>query len=183
MKQTPYLSIIQREIAQVLDRVEPEQTEALLELLLGAPTVFCDGLGRSALAMRGFAMRLGQLGRPSVLVGETTAPSFQPGDVLMVCSASGTSPVLCYHARQAVEHGGAVALLTGAPQSPLADLASAAVILPAPHKDEGRSASCQPMGSLFEQCALLLCDSLTLSLMDRLAVTAEDMRRRHANIE
>ena len=43
--------------------------------------------------------------------------------------------------------------------------------------------SVQPLGTLFEQSLLILCDSLILELMQRSGIGAAQMLERHANLE
>jgi 6-phospho-3-hexuloisomerase len=66
-------------------------------------------------------------------------------------------------------------------------LADDRVVIPAPSLKtaEGISAlvSVQPLGSLFEQSMLILCDSLILGLMQRTGVNTGQMFERHANLE
>lgn len=180
-----YRTCMLKEVQTAFEALHLDQLRKALEELERAEHVFCDGLGRSGLSMRGFAMRLGQMGRKSVLVGEATAPAFEKGDLLVLCTASGTSPVLLYHAQRAKGYGGRILLLTGNPCSPLAELADALILVQAPDKDqEGQKrASVQPMGSLFEQVSGLVCDLMAVTMMDRLGLTSEEMRKYHANIE
>ncbi|WP_202983829.1 SIS domain-containing protein [Gilliamella sp. ESL0254] len=51
--------------------------------------IFVYGTGRSGLMLKALAMRLMQLGLNAFVVGETTTPSTQQGDLLIVASASG----------------------------------------------------------------------------------------------
>lgn len=180
-----YRTQILGELSAAFEALDLGQMNAAAEEIAGAGCVFCDGLGRSGLAMRGFAMRLGQMGRKSALVGEATAPAFSAGDLLVICTASGSSPVLLYHAQRARSYGGRVLLITGKEHSPLTELSDARILVPAPDKDqEGQGrASVQPMGSLFEQTSQLICDLLAVSLMERWNLTSEEMRKYHANIE
>ena len=71
--------------------------------------------------------------------------------------------------------------------SPLAELADLRVVIPAPSLKSAEecigSISVQPMGTLFEQSMLILCDSLILGLMQRTGVSAAQMFERHANLE
>lgn len=176
---------IQKEIQTALEMVDLEQLDAAVQQIMDADRVFCDGLGRSGLAMRGFAMRLGQMGKKSVLVGEATAPAFEKGDLLLIDTASGTSPVLLYHAGKARDLGGRILLITGNRHSPLAEMADGLILVQAPDKDQMglERSSIQPMGSLFEQVSQVLCDLLAVALMDRWGLTSEEMRKYHANIE
>lgn len=179
-----YRKQILSEISESLAGVEPSQLEAAAALIRRCGRIFCDGLGRSALSARGLAMRLVQLGFKSCMVGDATAPAFGAGDLLLICTASGTSPALLYHAQSAKELGGTVLLITANLHSPLAGLAQEVILIPAPDKDGPQaSASVQPMGTLFEQTAQLVCDMLVLELMRQTGTAAADMRKRHANIE
>ncbi len=71
--------------------------------------------------------------------------------------------------------------------SPLAELADHRIVIPAPSlkADEGEPGhtSVQPMGTLFEQSLLILCDSLVLGMMQRTGVNSAQMFKRHANLE
>lgn len=180
-----YKNQILSELKNAFEALDDGQLRSAVQEIAGAGRVFCDGLGRSGLSMRGFAMRLGQMGRKSALVGEATAPAFSAGDLLLLCTASGTSPVLLYHAQRAKSYGGRVFLITGNAGSPLAKLADGLILVQAPDKDqEGQGrASIQPMGSLFEQVSQLICDLLAVKLMDLWGLTSEEMRKYHANIE
>lgn len=180
-----YREIIINEVETSINAIDLIQVENMVQEITKAKRVFCDGLGRSGLAMRGFAMRIGQMGKESALVGEATAPAFQAGDILVICSASGASPTLLYHAQKAKKLGGKVMLITGKTNSALSELADGMIIVYAPDKDqEGASkGSIQPMGSLFEQTSQLVCDLMAVKLMEKLKLTSEEMRKFHANIE
>lgn len=180
-----YQKQIISELSEAFQAVKPEQLQAVVGRIQYSGKVFCNGLGRSFLTMRGFAMRLVQLGFQGCIVGEVTAPALEKDDLLLICTASGTSPVLLHHAQQAIKNGGKVALITGSPSSPLAELATDIILIPASNKDSIQSelTSIQPMGSLFEQISQLVCDTLTLMLMEQTNISADDMRKRHANIE
>ena len=71
--------------------------------------------------------------------------------------------------------------------SPLAELADYRVVIPAPSlqaSEEVRGLmSVQPLGTLFEQSLLILCDSLIVELMQRSGIGAAQMLERHANLE
>lgn len=180
-----YQKNILAEISTSFLAVKTSELQAVVSRIHSSGRIFCDGLGRSALAMRGFAMRLTQLGFQSSLVGEPTAPAFGTDDTLVICTASGSSPVLLYHAQLAKKQQGSVILITGNPQATLAELANEIIVIPASNKDslQAERSSIQPMGSLFEQTSQLVCDVLVLKLMEEFGISAEDMRTRHANIE
>lgn len=173
------------ELKSSLSEIDLAQTEQFVQEICSAKKIFCDGLGRSGLAMRGFAMRMEQMGLRSILVGEATAPAFEEGDLLIICSGSGASPTLLYHAKKAKAYGGKVLLITGRQESELAKLADKVLLIGAPDKDVAgqEKGSIQPMATLFEQTSNLICDIISLNLMDELKISSEEMRKYHANIE
>jgi 6-phospho-3-hexuloisomerase len=181
------LATITAEISDCLIRVSPESMEAALEELAAAPRIFVAGMGRSGLGIRAFAMRLMHLGKRAYVVGETTTPGIAAGDLLAIGSGSGRTEGLLAVARQARELGARVLLITIDPHSPMASLADCVVAIPAPSprvQAECRvRPSIQPLGSLFEQCLLLLLDALVVHLLQREGVDPGEMWARHANLE
>jgi 6-phospho-3-hexuloisomerase len=172
------------ELNRATRAIDADALEGLCRRIAGAGRIFCEGAGRSSLAMQGFSMRLMQLGLRSSLVGEATTPAFQPGDLLLVCSASGNSARFLEHARLAKKLCGDVGLLTTSLYSALLDLSDSVIIIPAPSKNNTeKTGSIQPMGTLFEQTAQVACDVMVLRLMELLPATEEKMRSRHANLE
>ncbi len=178
---------IVREIGECLAEVRQESIEQALRQITGAKRVFLAGSGRSALGIRGFAMRLMHLGIDAHLVGETTTPAICAGDCLIIGSGSGRTASLVAIAEKAKEMGAKILLFTIDPNSPIAELANAVVVIPASSPKAQTSTpkrqSIQPMGSLFEQCLFLLFDALVLVLMQKYDVTAAEMFTRHANLE
>lgn len=140
--------------------------------------IFVYGAGRSGLMLKALAMRLAQLGRTAYVVGETTTPAIEEGDLLIVASASGSTHSTCHFAKCAKKAGARVFVITANPHSPLTAIAPAGLILPASSKDS-TTGSRQIMGSLFEQALLLFCDAVVASCHHN----AADMRKRHANLE
>lgn len=158
-----------------------------MDLLDAAPRVFVTGAGRSALAMRGFAMRLMHRGTAAYVVGDVTTPAIGAEDLLVVGSGSGRTPGVLLQVDTAKQLGARVLLVTIVPGSPIGALADAIVAVPAPSpKAENAGptvASQQPMGSLFEQSLLLVCDAMVLASMRRHGIDPDGMLRRHANLE
>ena len=140
--------------------------------------------------MRALGMRLMHLGKTVYVVSETTTPGITAEDLLILGSGSGRTPSLLAIGEQARRQGAKTLLCTSDKTSPLAVLADHLVLIPAPLiEDEnekkgkhGRS-SVQPLGTLFEQALLILCDSLILRLMQRNGVSAAQMFERHANLQ
>ncbi len=177
------------EIQRTLDRVSIEEVEALVREILEARRIFVAGAGRSGLVMKGYAMRLVQLGLQVHVVSETTTPAVGPGDLLLIGSGSGVTERLVHYAGKAVGTGARVTVATADAGSPAARLADRVVVIPAPtpksSKETGdeESRSRQPMGTLFEQCLGVMLDASVMLLMTRLDETGRSMFARHANLE
>lgn len=177
---------IVREIDKCLGKVRQESIEQAFPQISGAKRVFLAGSGRSALGIRGFAMRLMHLGMDAHMVGETTTPPICVGDCLIIGSGSGRTPSLVAVAERANAIGAKIVLFTIDANSPIAAQAHTIVHIPAispKAENSPRGQSLQPMGSLFEQCLFLLLDALVLTLMRQNNVSAADMFKRHANLE
>lgn len=154
------------------------------DLLLRAPAVFTIGAGRSGLALQMGAMRLMHLGLAVHVVGETTAPAIGDGDVLVAASGSGTTGRVVRAAQKARECGASVVALTTARDSPLAEGATEVLEITAADKqDFDGTVSGQYAGSLFEQCVLMLTDSLFHTLWLAGGRRASELWRAHANLE
>lgn len=178
---------IVREIGECLSHVSPERMEHALQEIPAARRVFLAGAGRSALGIRGFAVRLMQLGKDAHLVGEATTPAINSSDLLIIGSGSGRTASLLSLAAKAKDIGARIMVVTVDPASPIAQLADCMLEIPAPTAKADKAVSTvksiQLTGSLFEQCLLILLDSLALLLMQREGITAQEMLARHANLE
>ncbi len=166
---------ILNEVGAALSEMGSTEVGKLCELLASSPRAFVTGEGRSGLVARCFAMRLMHLGLPVHVVGETTSPRLEAGDVLVAVSGSGETLKTCTTARLAAMAGGTVVAVTAAAQSALASSSSLIVLIPAGGSD-------QYGGSLFEQSALIALDATALVLRQRLEVSDESMHGRHANL-
>jgi 6-phospho-3-hexuloisomerase len=173
-------------VARVLARVRTTEVEAFEKTILGSRRVFLTGLGRTGLIARGFAMRLMHLGRRVYHVGDVITPAIRRGDLLVVCSRTGRSPVLRHYMRTAHRAGARVALVTADRKGPIATYADVILALP---DGEGvkRARKPQgllpPLGSVFEQALLLVLDQVVVHLMGILGLSPEDLRRIHTTFE
>jgi 6-phospho-3-hexuloisomerase len=181
------LEQILAEVAACVRQVSIEDLARAVELMDFFPRIFVAGAGRSGLCMRALGMRLMHLGKTVYVVGETTTPSIAANNLLILGSGSGWTASLLAIAGQAQRQGAKVLLFTTDAASPLANLADFRVIIPAPSLKTAKGIngplSVQPLGTLFEQSMLVLCDSLILGLMQRTDVNAAQMFERHANLE
>lgn len=178
---------ILEEIAGTIDRAEIDSTGALLSAIQKAARVFVTGAGRSGLMMRGFAMRLMQLGIDTYVVGETTTPKILDTDILIVGSGSGRTGGPLSHAQIAHNTGVPIFAITVAHESPLNGIASVVIRLPGTaakvHEKQDLPPSVQPMGSLFEQVLLIYLDAIIIMLMKEMDVQADMLINRHTTLE
>ena len=185
-------------ISDAMEKVDPENVEDLVKELNRAHDegrrVLVVGAGRSSLVGRAFAMRLMHLGLNVYVLGETINPSVADGDIALVISGSGSTALPVTVAEIAKKLGVRVLAVTSNPESPLGKLADLTVVVPgrskAAREDEyhsrqllGEHESLTPMGTLFENSSMVFLDSLIAELMDRLGVSEDEMKRRHAAIE
>jgi 6-phospho-3-hexuloisomerase len=170
------------EIASAVGSIATDAVEQAITEIDGAARIFVFGEGRSGLALRMGAMRLIHLGKNVHVVGDATTPAIAPGDLLIVGSGSGTTPVTVLIAEQARGAGARLLTITANPSATLAGLADVVLALRTPSKDgRGGGGSVQAGGSLFEQGLLVLLDTLFLLIAGDSA--ADQIAQRHANLE
>ena len=169
--------IVQDEIADALLAVDREAFAGALAAFADRQRRwFFSGQGRSGLIARMAAMRFMHLGYATHVVGEATAPAVRAGDGFLLVCGSGKTPVSVGFAEIAKSEGATLLVVTRAPESTLAGLAD--VVLPI-----SAASTRQFGGSLFEQCALILLDSIALSLAAERTDAHAEMWRRHTNMQ
>lgn len=178
------ISLVRDEITNTAAKIDARELAGLAGHLTQGGRVFVAGAGRSGLVLRMAAMRLMHLGLTVHIAGDTTTPAISSGDLLLVASGSGTTSGVVKSAETAAKAGARIAAFTTNPDSPLAGLADALVIIPAAQKtDHGSSVTRQYSGSLFEQVLFLATEAIFQSLWDNTDVPAEELWLRHANLE
>lgn len=121
-----------QEIRPVIAGMDPEVFSHAVAMLHTAPRIFLAGAGRSGLLMKMFAMRLMQAGCNAAVAGESTTPSIQRRDLLVVSSGSGNTATMRVLAETGVRMDASILLLTYSPDSILARSASHVLSLPVP---------------------------------------------------
>lgn len=177
-------TLILNELERTLAVVSEAEIDVSQRIILAAKRLFVTGAGRSGLALKMAAMRLMHLGLVVHVVGEVTAPAIGPDDLLLVASGSGTTAGAVHAAEVALKAGAQVLVLTTAPASKLAGLAQQVIVIPAAAKqDHGGMKSEQYAGALFEQSVLLVMDAMFQGMWHERGESAEQLWKRHANLE
>lgn len=189
---------IAEQILKVARAVDRQQVLKMLEMLLetrerGAK-VLIVGAGRSGLVGKAFAMRLMHLGFSVYVMGETITPAVSSGDLVIAISGSGTTQIVVSVAEAAKSMGARVLAVTSFPDSPLARVSDHVVRIPGRTKVSkevdyfarqvlGIYEPLAPLGTLFEDAAMVFFDGVVVALMRALGVGEDYMMARHANIE
>ena len=173
------------EVAEMLSRIDQQQEEAVCDAILAANRVFVAGAGRAGNLMKGFGMRMMHMDLKSYVVGESVTPGIAAGDLLIIGSGSGETGSIVNMAGKAKKLGAKVALITTTPDSSAGRLSDYIIHIPAISKlvEHDKVPSFQPMANVFEQSMLFLQDAITMTLMDRLNKTSDQMYKNHANLE
>ena len=191
-----------REIVEFIGRslreIDKGSIESFVQHLVRAYNTQCKvivvGVGRSGLVGRGFAMRLRHLNISSYVLGETITPSIGKGDMLVAISGSGSTQIVVAAAEAAKRVGATVVAITSYPDSPLGNVADLVIKLPgrtklAPLDDYftrqilGIHEPLSPLGTLFEDTAMVMLDAVIAEVMHRLGINEDELRKMHANIE
>ncbi len=185
-------------IDKVIEKLRDNEVRAMIDTLVDAyrngRKVLVMGAGRSGLVGRAFAMRLMHLGFNVYVLGETITPSIGETDVVVAISGSGRTQLIVTAAEAAKKVKAKIVAITSYIDSPLAKLADIVVEIPgrtklAPDIDYfarqilGIHEPLAPLGTLFEDTAMVFLDGVTVELMHRLGKSEKDLRAKHANIE
>ncbi len=201
-REIKYLKNVMRDIANFVlktaDVVLEDQISKALELLEEAyrnrRTILVMGAGRSGLVGRAFGMRLLHLGFNVFVLGDTIVPPIRKDDVVVAISGSGRTKLIVTAAEAAKSVGAKILTITSYSDSPLAQLSDVIIVIPGRTKVSveedyfarqilGIHEPLAPLGTLFEDAAMIFLDSLIVELMHLLGVSEKDMSSRHANIE
>ncbi len=169
---------ILKEISNSLKDIPDEVSERFIDMLASARKTFIYGAGRSGLAGKFFAVRLVQLGLDVHFVGDMTTPIVREGDLTIIVSNTGETMSAVQTANISRRLGSNVIGVTTDDDSKLGQAANLVVRLPQPCNGDKKKMA--PLGTLFEDAAIIFFDSLVPPLMERLQQDEADMRHRHA---
>lgn len=170
-----FLTLITESIKGIYDQ---DRLKKFIELLEGAEKIFVVGIGRSGLVAKAFAMRLMHLGYKAFVIGETTTPRIEAGDLLVAISGSGETGYVVAIAKKAKEIGARVVAITSAENSTLSRLSDFSITLKNRFGKEAKNIA--PMGTLFEVTALVFLDGTVAEIMEKKNLREEDLAKRHA---
>ncbi|MFT0899025.1 SIS domain-containing protein [Candidatus Methanoprimaticola sp. MG2] len=158
--------------------VDPDSKESLIASILEKRKVFIYGSGRSGLVGQLFAVRLVQLGLDVHFVGEMTTPIIGKEDLTILISFTGKTSSVVQTAEIARHIGSETVCITGTASSPLTGTSDVSLIMEVPESEEIRKTA--PLGTIFEDSALILFDIIVAEIMERKGISEQDMRYRHA---
>ena len=158
--------------------VDPGSKERLVDAILGRRKIFVYGSGRSGLVGQMFAVRLVQLGLDVHFIGEMTTPMIGRDDLTLLISFTGRTSSVVQTAQIARRIGSETISVTGTRDCPLVEVSDCSVVMDVPDGDGVKEAA--PLGTIFEDSALLLFDCVVGEIMERESATEGEMRGRHA---
>ena len=188
------MSMILRHIEKIMDELDDSEVDQMIGAIRSAKTLFVIGAGRSGLVAKSLAMRLMQLGLDTHVIGEVTTPAVTKGDLFIAVSGSGGTESIITAAKTAKKIDAKVLTITSYPNSPLGEISDVVVTIHGRTKIDdtknylkdqitGTHSSLTPMGTLFEDTAMIFFDGIVARLMVDLGKGEEDMKLRHSTVE
>lgn len=171
------IDYILKGIQETLD-AEVEQTPKFVDMILSSRKIFLYGVGRSGLIAKAFAIRLVQMGLEVFFIGETITPIVEEGNVVIIVSYTGETMSAVQTANIVRRVGAKVVSVTANDHSKLSNASNLVIVLHPPKDDERKRLA--PLGTLFEDSALIYLDSIVALLMEKLGQSEGLMRGRHA---
>ncbi len=162
-----------------LENPDYDNINVAVELISSSNNVFVYGSGRSGLVGKTFAMRLMQLGLNSHFVGETTTPAVKGGDCVILVSKTGETQTAIQTARIVDERvpGADIIVISASPDSTLVEFGDINVIIDIENGEEDNRYA--PLGTVFEDTAMIFLDGLIAVLMEELGEEVADLKDRH----
>ncbi len=162
-------------IRKSISSVKPEVQSKFIDMIAEAKTVFIYGAGRSGLIGQLFAVRLVQIGLNVHFIGDMTTPIISSEDVAILISNTGETMSVVQTANIARRLGCNVISVTSNESNKLAHASNHIVVL-----EQEKKIDSAPLGTMFEDSVSIFFDSIIPRLMEKLNVTEDDMRKRHA---
>jgi len=176
---------LEESVNHIVDSIESsvedldfDNVKEAVNLINDCENVFVYGSGRSGLVGRTFAMRLMQLGLNSFFIGETITPAVKDNDCVFFVSKTGETQTAIQAAGIVSERVEAdIIVLTASPRSTLANYADVIITLNVTESEEDTYLA--PLGTVFEDSAMIFLDGFVAVLMDQIGEDEDGMRYRH----
>ncbi len=168
----------------IADSIKDKEIKKIEKIIKNSRSIFITGKGRSGLIGKAFAMRLAQLGLNVHVTGDVTTTAIKEGDCLIIISSSGTMDCMTSKLLGKLKDNFNTILLTANRDSELAN-SSNVIIDIGPWRDygeeiqAGREDNITPLGTLYEDTALLILDGLVAELMEHYNKTEKDLAKKH----
>jgi 6-phospho-3-hexuloisomerase len=173
------------ELNQAIDKLDENNCDQAVDVISSAHRIALYGVGREGLQIKGFAMRLFHLGLKVSVVGDMTTPPLGKGDLLIVSAGPGYFSTVSALIETASKAGATTLCITAQRDGASARAADHVLVIPAQTMadDMGAKTSTLPMGSLYEGAQYVVFECLILKLRQVLAVSTDNMRQNHTNLE
>ncbi|MBQ7701411.1 MAG: SIS domain-containing protein [Candidatus Methanomethylophilaceae archaeon] len=174
---TQSLDYILDQVRDTVSSIDDAAQDRLIDEIVKAKKIFIYGAGRSGLVGQLFAVRLVQMGLDVHFVGDMTTPIIGSEDLAILISNTGETMSAVQTANIARRLGCFVVCVTSSAHNKLAHASNLVVEVRHHSKEDPKYA---PLGTIFEDSVSLFFDSLVPSIMAKLDMNEDDMRRRHA---
>jgi len=172
---------ILKNISEALNKLPSNKLKAVVNCILSSRCVFVYGAGRSGLVINSFAKRLGHLGIKTYVIGESITPPIESTDCVIFLSGSGKTKSLIKTAEITKKIAKNI-IITGNGKSKLASYKDILLVI-CFETNEVERAKLAPLGTLFEDTAMILLDCIIVEIMHSTNQTECDMSARHAIFE
>ncbi len=169
---------ILKEIEKTLSNNNKEKVKEVIECVMNAEKIFVYGVGRSGLVAKAFAIRLVQLGLQVYFIGDIATPIVDDKSLVLVVSATGETMSAIQTANICRRVGADVVVITAKPHSKLAHAGNVVFTLTTEPTEDSKKLA--PLGTLFEDAALILLDGIVAELMEKMGQDDRMMRSRHS---
>ncbi|MCS4540946.1 MAG: 6-phospho-3-hexuloisomerase [Euryarchaeota archaeon] len=182
-------------IQNAIYELDEGKVEQMIKTILKAKKIFIHGTGRSGLVAKAFAMRLMHLGFNVWVIGEIVTPPVSRGDLYIAISGSGETHSVIDAAKISKATKAKVVAITSHPESTLGKIADLVVkvrgrtkLMEKPtsyiaRQMLGKHTTLAPLGTVFEDTALLFLDGIISELMIILGKTEKELKARHTTFE
>ncbi len=169
---------ILKEVEKILSSDHKEMVGEVIKCIMNAEKIFVYGVGRSGLVVKGFAIRLVQLGLQVYFIGDIATPIVDDKSLVLLVSATGETMSAIQTANICRRVGADVVVITSKPHSKLAHAGNVVFTLSTDTTDDSRRLA--PLGTLFEDASMILLDGIIAELMAKMEQDDKSMRSRHS---